>query len=230
MANLQKLVDELSSLTVVEAADLAKILEGKMVGDVDGDRGARLFDDRQRTRSEPLRRGESLFDFYDSCARPGYDEFRCVVNGWLEQLPTHDDREKLISRMRYGGDREFGSSLAELSIHALVLGSGCDARPHPEVPGSTKRPDYLATDPAGEPLAYVEVTSVNPSDAQRAEENRENALYKAIDGAKIPAGSALGYKIRRFEEDDGRWTLREGAQFADLVALPDPWPPIEERR
>jgi hypothetical protein len=143
MANLQKLVDELSSVTVVEAADLARILEDRIVGDVEGDRGAKLFDDRQRTRSEPLRRGESLFDFHDSCARPGYDEFRSVVNGWLEQVPTHDDREKLISRMRYGGDREFGSALAELSVHALMLGSGCDARLHPEVPGSARRPDCL---------------------------------------------------------------------------------------
>jgi hypothetical protein len=39
-----------------------------------------LFEDRPRTRMEPLGRGEGLFEFYDSCARPGYDEFRSIVN------------------------------------------------------------------------------------------------------------------------------------------------------
>ena len=107
-----------------------------------GDRQITLFGDRERTRKEPLRRGETLFDFYDSCASHGYDEFRSVVNGWLAQIPA-DGRNNLITRMRYGGDREFGSSLCELSLHAFVLGSGCRANLHQEVPGTTKRPDML---------------------------------------------------------------------------------------
>lgn len=32
-----------------------------------------LFEDRQGTRKEPLKRGESLWDFYDSCTLLGYD-------------------------------------------------------------------------------------------------------------------------------------------------------------
>jgi len=31
--------------------------------------------------------------------------------------------------------------------------------------------------------------------------------------------------IARFEADDDRWTFREGKWFADIVGLPDPWPP-----
>ncbi len=196
MADLQKIVDDLSKLTVLEAADLAKMLEEKWRGAGSGSGSTMLFKDRERTRKEPLRRGEGLFEFYDSCASPGYDEFRAVVNGWLAQMPA-GDRNGLITRIRYGGDREFGASLAELSLHAFILGSGCRASSHPEVPGSTKRPDYAATDQAGAPLAYVEVTTVNPPAAQEAEKNRENPVYNAIDAAKIPAGSALGYKLVR---------------------------------
>lgn len=196
MANLQKIVDDLSKLSVLEAAEFVKMLEGKWAGAA-GPQGATvLFEDRKRTRTEPLRRGESLFEFYDSCASPGYDEFRSLVNGWLMQLPA-EDRDKLISRMRYGGDREFGSSLSELSLHPFILGSGYRASIHPEVPGSTNRPDYAATDPTGATQAYVEVTTVNPPDAQGREKNRENPVYNAIDAAKIPAGSAFGYKLVR---------------------------------
>jgi hypothetical protein len=196
MADLQKIVDDLSKLTVLEARGLAKMLEEKWGGAGTGDRRLMLFEDRERTRQEPLRRGEALFDFYDSCSSHGYDQLRSVVNGWLAQMPA-DDRNNLITRMRYGGDREFGSSLSELSIHAFILGSGCRAGLHPEVPGSTKRPDYAATDQAGALLAYVEVTTVNPPAAQIAEMNRENPVYNAIDAAKIPAGSILGYGLVR---------------------------------
>ena len=154
-----------------------------------------LFKYRQRTRTEPLRRSEALFDFYDSSASSGYDEFRSVVNNWLAQMPVND-RAELISRMRYGGDREFGASLSELSLHAFIVGSGCRASPHPEVPGSTKRPDYAAFE-AEALVAYIEVTTVSPAAAQEAEENRENPIFNAINGATIPAGSILGYNLVR---------------------------------
>jgi hypothetical protein len=111
-----------------------------------------LFEKRERTRTEPLQRGEGLFEFYDRCAGPRYDEFRAVVNGSLAQMPA-DARNKLISRMRYGGDREFGASPTELSVHAFILGSGCKAIAHPQIPGTAKRPDFLVTDQAGTPWA-----------------------------------------------------------------------------
>jgi hypothetical protein len=193
MADLQKIVDDLSKLTVLEAADLAKKLKEKWSS---SPASPVLFERRERTRTEPLQRGEGLFEFYNPSASPGYDEFRAVVNAWLAQMPA-DAANDLISRMRYGGDREFGASLAELSLHAFILGSGCKAIPHPEVPGTTNRPDYLVTDQAGTPLAYVEVTTVNPSHKQAAEKNRENPIYSAIDAAKIPAGTMLGYRLVR---------------------------------
>src|SRR5258708_40345478 len=83
------------------------VLEEKWSGAGSGSGATRLFKAGERTRKEPLRRGEGLFEFYDSCASPGYDEFRAVVNGWLAQMPA-GDRNELITRMRYGGDREFG--------------------------------------------------------------------------------------------------------------------------
>jgi hypothetical protein len=73
---------------------------------------AMLFENRQRTRKVPLKRGESLWEFYDTCMLPGYDEFRSVINKWLAEMPEKD-RQELISRMKYGGNREFGACLCE---------------------------------------------------------------------------------------------------------------------
>jgi hypothetical protein len=155
-----------------------------------------LFEDRQRTRKEPLERGESLCDFYDSCALPGYEQFRSIINRWLKEMPEKD-RQELISRMRYGGNREFGACLSELSVHAFLIRSGFKVTVHPEIPGTTTRPDFAALDEEGAVAAYVEVATVNPPVAQEKEENRENPLYKAIDGVKLPSGCALGYNLVR---------------------------------
>ncbi len=196
MANLRQIVHALSSLTVLEAAKLSKMLEEKW-GAPKAEAGlALLFDERERTRSEPLQRGENLFEFYDCCGRHGYNEFRALVNGWLAQLPA-DDCKSLISRMHYGRNREFGASLVELSLHPFIVRSGYSATLHPEIPGTKKRPDYAATDQSGATVAYIEVTTRNPPAAKDKQENEENPIYLAIDAANIPAGSALGYRLVR---------------------------------
>jgi hypothetical protein len=213
MADLHKIVDELSKLTLREAADLSRMLTETWASGG----AAVLFDVRQRTHTEPLGRGESLFEFYDSCADHGYDELRSVLNGWLAQMPAAD-RADLITRMQNGGNREFGASLSELEMHAFILGSGYRVTMHPEILGTKKRPDFAVTDQQGaELIGYVEVTTVNPPSAEEAERNRENPIYRGIDGANIPAGSALGYRLahasksspplKRLVADVERWAI-----------------------
>lgn len=121
MVDVRKIVDDLSALTMTEAAELAEMLKAKW-NTVQGAERLVLFEDRERTRTEPLRRGEQLFEFYDSSASPGYDEFRAVVNGWLTQIRA-DDCAELISRMRYGGDREFGAALPDGSLRIVARGA-----------------------------------------------------------------------------------------------------------
>lgn len=42
--------------------------------------------------------------------------------------------------------------------------------------------------------------------------------------AERPLPAALK-TIRRYEADNDQWVLREGVKFADILGLPDPWPP-----
>ena len=173
-----------------------------------------LFDDRKRDRMEPLRRGEGLFDFYDSCGRAGYNEFRSLINQWLSEM-TAKDSEELMSRMRYGGNREFGACLCELLVHAFLIRSGYKVAVHPDIPGTTAHPDFAALDENGGVVAYVEVTTVNPPAAQEKEENRENPIYHAIDAAKLPAGCVLGYNLVR--------AGKESPPLKPLVAEIEQW-------
>jgi hypothetical protein len=103
---------------------------------------------------EPLKRREGLYEFYDSCGRSGYNEFRSLINQWLSEM-TAKDSEELMSRMRYGGNREFGACLCELSVHAFLIRSGYKVVVHPVIPGTTARPDFAALDERGEVELHV---------------------------------------------------------------------------
>ena len=47
----------------------------------------KLFEDKQRTRTDPKAPGEDDYTFYDSCARHDYDDYRARLNGWLAEMP-----------------------------------------------------------------------------------------------------------------------------------------------
>jgi len=148
---------------------------------------ARLFEDRERTRQEPLRPGERLIDFYDEVGRNGYEEFRSILNGWLLEIEDAH-RSELISRMRNGGNGAFRAAVCELMIHALLLKLGHKTAIHPDVPGSKKHPDFALIDEKDKVLCYVEVTTVNRASAEESELNREATIYNAINAARLPAG------------------------------------------
>lgn len=156
---------------------------------------ATLFPEIVRARMDPLKRGEPLFDFYNQCARRGYDEFRSFVNSWISQLPAEDQAE-LIARMSGGGDGAFRSGLIELVVHATLKKLGCDVVVHPNVEGTPKRPDFGVVE-RGSVLSYIEVTSTNISEDVAKERNREAPLYNAIDQTKLPPGCVLGYSLIR---------------------------------
>jgi hypothetical protein len=101
-----------------------------------------LFGNRERTRKEALRRGERLFDFYDSSARVGYDEFRSV-DIWLSEM-LGDDQAEIIARMRNGGDRSLQAALLELVLHAALVRLGHDVVVHPAIANCGRQPDFRA--------------------------------------------------------------------------------------
>ena len=105
----------------------------------------KLFEEKERTRQQPMRRGELLYSFYDECARNGYDEYRSIVNSWLDGFPE-PDRRHLVLRMRRGGDGEFRSALTELIAHATLRGLGLDLSVHPSLPETSRRPDFAIVD------------------------------------------------------------------------------------
>ncbi|MDO9298077.1 hypothetical protein [Bradyrhizobium sp.] len=155
-----------------------------------------LFLKIYRSREEPQRRGERLFEFYNQCSRLGYDEFRSFVNEWISQLAASDQAE-IVSRMSRGGDRQFKSGLVELLVHASLRALNLKVIVHPALEGTTKRPDFAVLDGQDRVVAYIEVTTVNPPNLTDAEENREAPIYNAIDQIKLTVGCVFGYDVTR---------------------------------
>jgi len=155
-----------------------------------------LFDTGDRTRREPLQRGEQLFEFYNSCGLGGYDQLRSLINVWITAIPE-EHRSELITRMRHGGDVAFGAAFCELLIATFVTKSNLKIIFHPDVPESSNHPDFAVVGDDENVLCYVEVTTVNRAAERAKQQNREAVIYNAIDGVNIPSGCLLGYNLIR---------------------------------
>jgi hypothetical protein len=155
-----------------------------------------LFPKFARSRTEPKRRGEKLFDFYNECARAGYEEFRSFVNQWVAELPVLD-QVKVISSMSRGDDRQFQSGLVELLVHAFLRRLNQRVLLHPIIEGSSNRPDFALLDRDDLVQAYVEVTTINPASDTVSGDNREALIYNAIDRIDLPVGCVFGYDVVR---------------------------------
>jgi hypothetical protein len=116
-----------------------------------------LFESIQRTRTAPKKPGECEFAFYNSSARPEYDLYRDIVNGWIAELPQAD-RAEIIERFRKGDSLQYQASLAELTTHAALKRQGYSMRLHPVCGHPTRRPDFEVLNTQAKPLAIVEVT------------------------------------------------------------------------
>jgi len=156
-----------------------------------------IFDARERHSREPLRPGGGLFHFYDTCGRLGYDQFRCIMNGWLQELPEPDGL-MLAAQMQGGDNSQFEAGTVELIVHALLKRKGYQVECHPELPHTRKKPDFAVKDWEGQLLAYVEVTTNNPPRAEIARANNEAKIHRAIDSAPLPSGCRLGYRVEKY--------------------------------
>jgi hypothetical protein len=155
-----------------------------------------LFRIKQRTRTEAKIPGEGDFAFYDSSARPEYDLYRDLVNGWIEELPE-PDRAEIISRMEKGDSLQYQAALAELTTHAALKRQGYNVRLHPICSHPTRKPDFEVQTAEAKPIAILEVTTFNPAQDEIAQGQRDATVYNALDKAKIPAGWRIGLDIVR---------------------------------
>jgi hypothetical protein len=154
-----------------------------------------LFDSKWRVRTEPLRRGEQLFAFYDAMAGAAYRAYRRLLNKWIGELPKEDQADTL-GRMRKGDNLQFRHAFAEVLIHAALRRGGFAVTVHPPLSGRNEKPDFLVARQDGRKTAYLEVISFSPTSEEQKQKNRDAVIYSAIDKVHLPPRCGLGLNFR----------------------------------
>jgi hypothetical protein len=154
----------------------------------------KLFEDKERTRTEPKAPGEDDFTFYDSCVRPGYDDYRARLNEWLAEMPEVAQRD-LIARFRKNESLEYQRALAELTVHAALKRQGYTVEVHPVIKGTDRKPDFLIKDAEGKKVAYVEATTFGPAQELIGKQKRVADVYNGVDKVRMPVGCRLGLDV-----------------------------------
>lgn len=140
----------------------------------------RLFDDIERSDSSPGMRTEGAFEILNRSAQPEVACVREAMERWFNSYPT-EGRAELERRFRGGGQRGFESAFYELFLHELVQRLGCTLELHPQLPSSSKHPDFTVTSP-NFGSAYLEaVVASEFSDKDLGAERAEDNLLDGLD-------------------------------------------------
>lgn len=132
-----------------------------------------LFDDTQRTHKGPALHSEGSFSFLNRSESKVAEHVRKELEGWYGHYPSN---EQLSLRKRFR--REFDSAFFELFIHEWLLRQKASVTVHPEIPGSSRRPDFLAFFPL---RGKVIVESVLATDMSAEEASKSKMLAKFYD-------------------------------------------------
>lgn len=138
-----------------------------------------LFEDKVRVDLDPSHYNENTFDYYDRSARKDVSNVRQKLNDWFSRYPVSEQKE-LKSRFK----KTFSSVYFELFIHELFRCQGFEILIHPEIPNSSKRPDFLLKKNGLE--FYVEAKEAKDKGALEALGNRNNQVYDSLNKIKSP--------------------------------------------
>lgn len=144
-----------------------------------------IFSQYSRTDLSPRGFSESTFSHLDRSARLPIENVRQLIEQWASRLPQEVEND-FTQRFRTGDDLALAAAFLELFTHELLLRTGHSIAFHPEVAGSSKRPDFLALGGDGDE-SVVECTLVSEeSNDDRSADARLNSVFDAINKVDCP--------------------------------------------
>ena len=178
-----------------------------------------VFEDKERTDPSPKRRNELTYAFYDRVAGEKFEVIRDLVNTWTGELPASEISE-VVARFRTPEEIKFDTAVAEIVMHAAFRRLGFQVDVHPDLGDVRRTPDFLLRDSTGKPLAYVEVTSINPPDDEVGRNNREALIFEALNQVDIPGDLGLMYDVEAFGQAAFQLSGRAARSHRGLSKMP----------
>ncbi|GLI03811.1 hypothetical protein Pa4123_90910 [Phytohabitans aurantiacus] len=130
-----------------------------------------IFSVTTRTDRSPAAHGESQFRFFDRVSGSYWDQVRDLIEDWFARL-CPDAQADVQGRLRSTDNRQSKGAFFELYLHECLLRMGYSVTCHPELDGTSRRPDFLA-EKDGRRI-YVEARSASPSNVTVVKSARVN--------------------------------------------------------
>jgi hypothetical protein len=145
----------------------------------------RLFDGGVRTDPQYATYSEPHFRYLNRSARLEADRIRAVLDQWFERYPKHGQLA-LRAAFRSDDDWQHDGAFFELFLHELLVRLGCEIELHPNVPRTSKRPDF-SVKPRREAPFYLEATVATGESAEsRTRRARANTVYDGLNKLESP--------------------------------------------
>lgn len=151
-----------------------------------------IFAPSDRRDRSPRRPNESSFGFLNRSGSDFFVPVRELLQRWVDELPS-DDRPGVAGNLSSGDDDAFDGAFWELYLHQMLTGSGFDVEIHPDVPGTSKHPDFLVHAP--QPF-YLEAVSIGIAPEKRTSERRLRAVEAILDSTRVD-GWTLSFNWHR---------------------------------
>jgi hypothetical protein len=140
-----------------------------------------LFEDKKRVDKSPHQFGESYFDFLNRSGTLYFGAVRQLTEDWLNEVEPRA-RASLEGSLR-ADNHDFQSAFWELYLHEAYRRSGYSIDIHPQVPGSSNRPDFLL-EKLGERF-YLEAVKVGEDRQSLAEKQRLEEVQRILSELRV---------------------------------------------
>jgi hypothetical protein len=150
-----------------------------------GDDRPTLFDPSAPKSDNPKRHAESSIAFLDRVTWPTFGLIRQELDAWFAAYPS-DERHELATRFRSDDERNHVAAWWELYLHALMRALGYEVEVHPEIAGTTKKPDFRVIGPTGSFLLEAVSTRAGIVRDDDRHEARESRFLDIVDTVRSP--------------------------------------------
>lgn len=146
-----------------------------------------LFDRIESTDNGPADYSEPHFPYVNRSNREHFIRARQILDDWFLELMRHnpDSARDVRARFRSSDNEHHFGALTELYLHHFLLEQGFIPQTHPEMTGSSRKPDFLAAKDGRQEFILEAVLVYEEFEAARLKKFESNIL-DAIDSVNSP--------------------------------------------
>lgn len=137
-----------------------------------------IFSTTVRTDRTPKLNHESTYAFYDRVAGDFWNHPRQLIQAWADTISHDDEYHELRQRFRSCDDDQFRSAFLELYLHECLFRAGFTIIIHPEISGTSRRPDFYA-ERDGTSL-YLEAIAPGTNQRAKSAAKRRASLFDHV--------------------------------------------------